>query len=137
MTHSTEKGIKKSSGIQISPKQVEILGQKILQQISVNRKFKDRNYSAKQLAQDLGTNTRYISLVIRRKFESNYTSFINKHRIQEALALLSDKNLDNLTVADIAEAVGFSTRQAFYVSFNKIIGMSPKEYRESLVVKKH
>ena len=137
MTHSTEKGIKKSSGIQISPKQVEILGQKILQQISVNRKFKDRNYSAKQLAQDLGTNTRYISLVIRRKFESNYTSFINKHRIQEALALLSDKNLDNLTVADIAEAVGFSTRQAFYVSFNKITVMSPKEYRESLVVKKH
>ena len=50
MTHSTEKGIKKSSGIQINPKQVEILGQKILQQISVNRKFKDRNYSAKQLA---------------------------------------------------------------------------------------
>ena len=137
MTHSTEKGIKKSSGIQISPKQVEILGQKILQQISVNRKFKDRNYSAKQLAQDLGTNTRYISLVIRRKFESNYTSFINKHRIQEALALLSDKNLDNLTVADIAEAVGFSTRQAFYVSINKITWMSPKEYRERLVVKNH
>ena len=94
-------------------------------------------YSFPNLEQAVWPNTRYISLVIRRKFESNYTSFINKHRIEEALTLLSDKNLDNLTVADIAEAVGFSTRQAFYVSFNKITGMSPKEYRESLVVKKH
>ena len=107
------------------------LAKNICQEISVNQKYKDKTYSAKQLAKDLGTNTRYISTVINRQFNTNYTSFVNKFRIQEAMKLLKDKRKAHLTIEDDSDAVGFSTRQSFYTSFKRFTGMTPREYRIS------
>ncbi|MDY6248328.1 MAG: AraC family transcriptional regulator, partial [Prevotella sp.] len=53
------------------------LKEKILDIILIRQKYKDKDYSAKQLAADLGTNTRYVSAVVNVKFRMNYTSFIN------------------------------------------------------------
>ena len=75
----------------INPKLVDELKEKILDIILIQKKYKDKDYSAKQLAEDLGTNTRYISAVVNVRFHMNYTSFVNKFRIDEAMAMLSDK----------------------------------------------
>ena len=48
----------------INPQLMDELKGKILDTILVGKKYKDKNYSAKQLAADLGTNTRYISAVV-------------------------------------------------------------------------
>ena len=90
------------------------LAKNICQEISVNQKYKDKTYSAKQLAKD-----------------TNYTSFVNKFRIQEAMKLLKDKRKAHLTIEDVSDAVGFSTRQSFYTSFKRFTGMTPREYRIS------
>ena len=72
-----------------------------------------------------------ISTVINRQFNTNYTSFVNKFRIQEAMKLLKDKRKAHLTIEDVSDAVGFSTRQSFYTSFKRFTGMTPREYRIS------
>ena len=46
----------------------------------------------------------------------NYTSFVNKFRIEEAMALLVDKRYQELNMEDISDMVGFSNRQSFYAS---------------------
>ena len=66
----------------INPKLMDELKQKILEVILIQKKYKDKNYSAKNLAEDLGTNTRYISAVVNVRFHMNYTSFVNKYRIE-------------------------------------------------------
>lgn len=58
----------------INPKLMDELKQKILEVILIQKKYKDKNYSAKNLAEDLGTNTRYISAVVNVRFHMNYTS---------------------------------------------------------------
>ncbi len=105
------------------------LKDKILHKILIEKKYKDKTYSAKTLAQDLETNTRYISGVCYVKFHMNYTSFVNKYRIEEAMTLLADIRYAELTIDDIANLVGFASRQSFYGSFYKLVGITPREYR--------
>ena len=113
----------------ISPKLMDDLKEKILEVILIQKKYKDKNYSAKKLAADLGTNTRYISAVVNVRFHMNYTSFVNKFRIEEAMAMLVDRRYVDLNMEDISDMVGFTNRQSFYASFYKINGVTPREYK--------
>ena len=113
----------------VNPEMMDTLKEKILRIIVIQEKYKDKEYSAKQLAMDLGTNTRYVSAVINVKFHTNYSCFVNKYRIDEARSLMVDRRYQKLTMEQISDMVGFSNRQSFYASFYRIMNMSPREYR--------
>ena len=113
----------------VSPKLMDEMQEKILNIIVMQKKYRDKDYSAKKLAEDLGTNTRYISAVVNVRFHMNYTSFVNKYRIDEAMSLLVDKRYQDLRMEEISDMVGFANRQSFYASFYKIKGITPREYR--------
>ena len=113
----------------VNPEMMDTLKEKILRIIVIQEKYKDKEYSAKQLAMDLGTNTRYVSAVINVKFHTNYSCFVNKYRIDEAMSLMVDRHYQKLTMEQISDMVGFSNRQSFYASFYRIMNMSPREYR--------
>lgn len=114
----------------VNPKVMDMLEEKIFHEIVIKKKYKDKNYSAKQLAMDLGTNTRYISTVVNSRFHANYTSFVNKHRIEEAMKMLKDPRCKDLNVEDVAITVGFANRQSFYTAFERINGITPKAYKQ-------
>ena len=61
--------------------------------------------------------------------DRNYTSFVNKFRIEEAMALLADKRYHDLNMEEISDAVGFANRQSFYSAFYKLNNCTPREYR--------
>ncbi len=113
----------------VSPELMDELKGKILDIILIQKKYKDKDYSAKQLAEDLKTNTRYISAVVNVKFHMNYTSFVNKYRIEEAMTLLVDRRYQDLNMEDISDMVGFANRQSFYASFFKFNNMTPRDYK--------
>ena len=113
----------------VSPRLMDELKEKILKIILFDKKYKDKDYSAKRLAEDLGTNTRYISAVVNVKFHMNYTSFVNKYRIEEAMTLLVDRRYQDLNMEDISDMVGFANRQSFYASFFKLNGITPRDYK--------
>ena len=113
----------------VSPRLMDEMKEKILNIIVMQKKYKDKDYSAKRLAADLGTNTRYVSAVVNVRFHMNYTSFVNKFRIEEAMAILVDRRYQNLNMEEVSDMVGFSNRQSFYASFFKLMGMTPRDYR--------
>ena len=102
---------------------------KIVEKIIVEKKYKEANYLAKDLAKELNTNTRYLSAVINARFGMNYSNLINTYRIRESLHLLVDKKLLKRNIEEIGTLVGFSNRQSFYAAFYKQIGMPPNNYR--------
>ncbi|MBP5338411.1 MAG: AraC family transcriptional regulator [Prevotella sp.] len=118
----------------VSPQVMDELKDKILNVIVMQKKYKDKNYSARQLASDLGTNTRYISAVVNVKFHMNYTSFINKYRIEEAMSILVDKRYQDLRIEEVSDMVGFANRQSFYASFYRLTGITPRDYRQQHLV---
>lgn len=113
----------------VNPRLLDELKERILNIIVMQKKYKDKDYSAKKLAEDLGTNTRYISAVVNVRFHMNYTSFVNKYRIEEAMSILVDKRYQDKTIEEVSDMVGFANRQSFYASFYKLMGMTPKDYR--------
>ena len=113
----------------VSPALMDDLKERILNLVVMQKKYKDKNYSAKKLAEDLGTNTRYISAVVNVRFHMNYTSLINKYRIEEAMSILVDKRYQDLSIEAVSDMVGFANRQSFYASFYKMMHMTPRQFR--------
>ena len=102
---------------------------KIVNVIVVQKKYKDPDYSAKDLAADIKTNTRYLSAVINSRFGMNYSCLVNEYRIKDALHLLVDKRYVEKNVEEISAMVGFTNRQSFYAAFYKNTGETPNGYR--------
>lgn len=108
---------------------VDEVYQKIMAKFIVEKKYRDCNYSAKKMAEELNTNVRYISAVINLRYQDNYSQMVNEFRIKEAMYMLKDRRYLKMTIEDIAMAVGYQNRQCFYVAFYKRVGITPREYR--------
>ena len=113
----------------VSPRMMDQMQEQIMNIIVFQKKYRDKDYSAKKLAEEIGTNTRYISAVVNTRFHMNYTQFVNSYRISEAMTLLVDKRYQNQNVAEIGDMVGFANRQSFYASFFRFRGVTPRQYR--------
>ena len=103
---------------------------KILNIIVVQKKYRDPNFSAKDLAKELKTNTRYLSAVVNSRFGENYSCLLNEYRIKDAQHMLLDKRYADKNIEDIAAMVGFANRQSFYAAFYKNMGETPNGYRK-------
>ena len=103
---------------------------RILNIIIIEKRYRDKNFTAKELAMELGTNTRYISAVINSRFNTNFSCLINEYRVKEALHRMTDKTYLDLTIEEIGTLVGFANRQSFYASFYRIMGETPNGYRK-------
>lgn len=108
---------------------VDELYEKILHKFVVEKKYRDAGYSAKKLAADLNTNTRYISAVISLRFNQNYSCLVNEYRIKDAMYMLIDKRYAGKTMEEISAEVGFANRQSFYAAFYRIHSCSPRQYK--------
>ena len=114
---------------------VDELYEKILKIFVVDKKYRDPDYSAKKMAEELNTNTRYISAVVNIRFQQNYSSVVNEYRVKDAQHLLTDKRYMDKTMEEISAMVGFSNRQSFYAAFYKNIGVTPRTYRMEFLAK--
>ena len=101
----------------IRPELADELYDKILNIVVVQKKYKDPDYSAKDLAKELKTNTRYLSAVVNSRFGMNYSC-------------LTDKRYADKNVEEISAMVGFANRQSFYAAFYKNVGETPNGYRK-------
>lgn len=114
----------------IRPALADELYDKIMNIIVVQKKYRDPKYSAKDMAKELETNTRYLSAVINSRFKVNLSELKNKYRINDALHLLTDKRYKNMNIEEISAKVGFANRQSFYAAFYKYVGKTPNDYRK-------
>ena len=89
---------------------VDELYQQIMAKFIVEKKYRDCNYSAKKMAEELNTNVRYISAIINLRYQDNYSQMVNEFRIKEAMYMLKDRRYLNMTIEEIALAVGFQNR---------------------------
>ena len=113
----------------VSPRMMDEMQEQIMNIIVMQKKYREKDYSAQKLADEIGTNTRYLSAVVNTRFHMNYTQFVNSYRISEAMTLLVDKRYQNQNVAEIGDMVGFANRQSFYASFFRFRGVTPRQYR--------
>ena len=82
-----------------------------------------------QLAEIENYNATYYSDWFKQQTGVSPSMYLRCLRITRAKELLEDTKY---TVMDIAVMVGYSSNSTFTRAFHSVVGMTPKEYRESL-----
>ncbi len=97
--------------------------------------FIEENYMKKlgrdELAEKACMNRYKFSRLFKEKFGKNIKSYLNGVRIQRAAELL---NNPDLSVTEVAFSVGYGSVPHFYRVFREAFGLSPREYRETLMI---
>ena len=69
----------------------------------------------------------YISKIFKEEMKISLSDYINKTRIEKSTSLLLDSSL---SIADIANLVGYEDQSYFTKIFKKLMGVSPGKYKE-------
>jgi PAS domain S-box-containing protein len=93
-----------------------------------NRLYLNPKLSLKELADQLHTNTKYLSQVVNMHSGMNLQVFLNKFRIEEAKRKLLDSEFENLTLYGIAMQCGFKNKSTFYKVFKQQTGLTPLQF---------
>jgi len=105
--------------------------QKLANLIEQEKVYLDSRLSMAQLADHIGCSVNHLSQVLDREYGTNFHGFLNKHRVQHARDLLTQKSADNDYVNRVAAQVGFASTAVFYREFKKTFGVTPAEYRQT------
>lgn len=91
----------------------------------------DRDYrrppNFRDLAHDIGTSQNKLKAVFKQAFGLTMADYCLERRVREAQQLLMEAKL---TVAQVAERVGYEHQSSFTAAFRGHVGMSPREYRK-------
>lgn len=72
--------------------------------------------------------SRYISYLINKNYKINFTTYINRYRINEVLIKLQNSEESHKTIFGIALDSGFNSKSSFNKVFKDITGKSPTKY---------
>ncbi|MGN1059527.1 MAG: helix-turn-helix domain-containing protein, partial [Clostridia bacterium] len=91
----------------------------------INENYSRNDLSRDTLASAFGlTDITYISKMFKRFMNENFSSYLERIRIEKACDLLDSHR----PVKEVAEAVGYLSDISFRRAFKKRMGMSPSEY---------
>lgn len=95
------------------------------------RNFCDPDFSLATLARLVGSNTNYVSQAVNSAYGKNFRSFLNEHRIKEAMRRMKDVSAYGAySIQGISESVGFKSASNFIAAFKKKTGMTPSIYQK-------
>lgn len=103
--------------------------QKIINYIEMNL---DAELTLKAIAEKFAVNASYLSDIFKKEVGETLTSYVNHKRIKQAIFYL---NTSQMQVQEIAGEVGIVDPNYFIKLFKKIVGKTPKEYRNSILLK--
>lgn len=100
----------------------------ILNYFSVEKPYCNPNFTIAQLAEDIDSNVKYISRVIKIKEEVNFNVFLNQYRIKLVKELIAMNYHNKYTIRHIYTSAGFKYQATFNKVFKDIEGITPSEY---------
>ena len=92
--------------------------------------YYQKNVSVEIAASLFHVNRSYLSHIFKKKMGESFIDYLNKVRVKHAKELLvsSDKKM-----YQIALLSGYNNVRYFFRAFKKIEGMTPEQYRKSLL----
>lgn len=81
-----------------------------------------------ELAKKLGTNASLLSKVINNSYGQNFNDYVNRFRVEEVIARMTDPQYRHFNLLGIAYDAGFNSKSTFNRAFKKVTGTNPKEY---------
>lgn len=96
---------------------------------SEDKVFLNPDLNIWEVASLLGTNRTYLSGFINKTYNVNFSSFVNKYRVNEAKIILSGEEMDKYSLEVIGEKCGFGSYNNFIRVFRDFEQMTPGRFR--------
>ncbi|WP_106916003.1 helix-turn-helix domain-containing protein [Chryseobacterium aurantiacum] len=106
----------------------EELFEKVESVMKEKQLYKDVNFNISKLSTEMDINSSYISKSIRYKGYPNFNNYLNIHRIECVKNLLSENDIEKITLMYIYTEAGFSNQSTFNRVFKQMEGVTPSEY---------
>ena len=94
------------------------------------RFFLQSGLKVADVAAALGTNTSYVTSCINTLRGCSFSQFVNGYRIAYAQQIMREHPDRKMTEVWIAS--GFANETSFFRTFRSVVGMTPKEWMQSL-----
>ena len=105
---------------------------KKLETLCINERiYLDNTLDRVKVAEKLGISPNYISQLVNTITGDNFSTYINRYRVEAVKAMITDAEFDNYSLLAIGLESGFSSKTTFYTAFKKLTGMTPNMYRKT------
>ncbi len=111
------------------------LADQVLQAINDDALLTMPTLKVSDLADHIGAQEYKVTRCITSHLQyRNFNHMVNNHRIERAIGVFKNPNYNHLHVATIAFDCGFNSLGPFNRAFKQHTGMTPREYRQQLVL---
>lgn len=93
--------------------------------------YRHKDVSLAKISEILNTNRTYVSRVINKFSGLSFYDYINRYRIKDAVAVLSEDN-DSIPLKVLYDDLGFNSNSVFYRAFLKETGVPPSYFRDEV-----
>lgn len=104
------------------------LKREILNKFINEKVYLSNDLTISMLAKELNTNRTYVSKILNQEFGETFNQLVKRYRIEHSTKLMLENK--NKLFVDIATESGYTCEQSFYRNFKKIMGMTPKVWRD-------
>jgi two-component system response regulator YesN len=104
--------------------------EKMIKYISENYQ---KNISIRDMADSLSISESHISRLFKSEVGYTFVDYLTYFRIKKAISYLRDPEVK---IYEVAEKIGYKDQRYFSVIFKKLVGVTPKEFREQLNTQK-
>ncbi len=101
--------------------------QRIVQTLTYINDHFSQKISLKEIAAHIGIHPQYFSSFFKKEFKINFIDYLNNYRIAKSISPLLDSDL---SITEIAQTCGFSDHKTYGISFKRMHGCSPSQFRK-------
>lgn len=95
--------------------------------------FLIKDFSSTALANQLNTNPKYLSEVIKNNRSQNFSDYLNSLRINYIVyKLYNEPKFRDYKISYLAEIAGYASSQVFAIAFKKVNGVTPSYFLQKL-----
>jgi len=106
----------------------EVLKQKIIHALAVDKVFLAPDLTLKKFADFVQSNTSYVSQTINNGCGKNFNGLINEYRVEEVLRLFQEGQHQTFTIESIYQKAGFKSKSSFQKAFKAKTGVTATYY---------
>jgi tetratricopeptide (TPR) repeat protein len=115
----------------VSPRGQKWAYQRIERAMKEGTLYRQSGLTLPMLAEQLKLPKRLVSESINGHADATFPEYLNQYRTLHAMARLDDPGSAHMSIDQILDDAGFSSRSAFYTAFKQACGMTPAEYRSA------
>ncbi len=121
----------KYAGSGLGLKELEKYKFQVLELMEKDKLFLKGDLKSQDIADALDINPKVLSQVINQGFHKSFFDFINTYRCEEVKRILQGPD-KKITIIEAMYRAGFNSKSSFNKEFKKLMGMTPREFKNSL-----